>query len=378
MKRLKALAVSLMLCMTLAGCGDAGSSAAEPAASTAGTEAASSSDTSAPAEASQADAPASEADSAPAPEEDSSAADETTTASEPEKEEDTSSVAEVSKYAFDPERFSTMTTVDDLVLYLGQPVDTCEFDEDMKKRTGTEKSYTFNLDGFYMFGENYDYPSKVNFGIKDEKCQYFAIDINNQFDSKNPDSYKLWLGNDAKSEIPDIVKHISDVFTSQFGEMEDHTGDNSDYGIFWSWRLGAVSLNWRIDEGKSVNEYYDNLNQCTIAFSYESMFGGALKHTGTNTNTQPRKISDNSVEELKEGEFFCYGKDNTCPNKTYDVFDLYCDSCDPDKNNIEGDQRSYGDKGKVIDNNNDGKIDEDDWEKAWNDFLNDKYKEYGL
>ncbi len=86
-------------------------------------------------------------------------------------------------------------------------------------------------------------------------------------------------------------------------------------------------------------------------------------------------------DSLGSGEYWCMGKNDTCKNKTYSASDLYCYSCDPDNNNIEGDQRSsksYGSGGKVIDNNYDGDVDEDDWEKAWGDYLDDKYDEYGF
>lgn len=36
------------------------------------------------------------------------------------------------------------------------------------------------------------------------------------------------------------------------------------------------------------------------------------------------------------GEYYCMGKNDTCPNKTKNPYDLYCDSCDPDGDNIEG------------------------------------------
>ena len=36
------------------------------------------------------------------------------------------------------------------------------------------------------------------------------------------------------------------------------------------------------------------------------------------------------------GEYYCMGKNNTCPNKTRNAYDLYCSSCDPDGDNIEG------------------------------------------
>ncbi len=39
---------------------------------------------------------------------------------------------------------------------------------------------------------------------------------------------------------------------------------------------------------------------------------------------------------LKEGEYYCMGKNDTCPNKTYSPYDFFCSRCDPDGDNIEG------------------------------------------
>ncbi len=36
------------------------------------------------------------------------------------------------------------------------------------------------------------------------------------------------------------------------------------------------------------------------------------------------------------GTYYCMGKNDTCPNKTKNAYDLYCDSCDPDGDNKEG------------------------------------------
>ena len=30
---------------------------------------------------------------------------------------------------------------------------------------------------------------------------------------------------------------------------------------------------------------------------------------------------------IANGPFYCMGKNDTCPNKTYCAYDLYCDSC---------------------------------------------------
>ncbi len=94
----------------------------------------------------------------------------------------------------------------------------------------------------------------------------------------------------------------------------------------------------------------------------------------TENYTPVKKAND----ELSDGEYWCMGKNDTCKNKTYSPSDLYCHSCNPDDNNIEGDQsKSYGAGGEVIDNDYDGDIDNDDWEKAWGDYLDDKYDDYG-
>lgn len=36
------------------------------------------------------------------------------------------------------------------------------------------------------------------------------------------------------------------------------------------------------------------------------------------------------------GSYYCMGKGDTCSRKTNNAYDLYCSSCDPDGDNIEG------------------------------------------
>lgn len=45
---------------------------------------------------------------------------------------------------------------------------------------------------------------------------------------------------------------------------------------------------------------------------------------------------DTSDDGLTSGVYWCMGKGDTCPNKTYSAYDFYCSSCDPDGDNIEG------------------------------------------
>lgn len=43
-----------------------------------------------------------------------------------------------------------------------------------------------------------------------------------------------------------------------------------------------------------------------------------------------------NVKKDGNGPYHCYGKNDTCPNYTYNYMDLYCDKCDPDGDNREG------------------------------------------
>ena len=79
---------------------------------------------------------------------------------------------------------------------------------------------------------------------------------------------------------------------------------------------------------------------------------------------------------MANGEYWCMGKNDTCRNKTYDPNDLFCHSCDPDDNNIEGDQRTTD--GVVDDNNDDGKIDDEDANIEWKDWLEKKMDDAGV
>lgn len=93
--------------------------------------------------------------------------------------------------------------------------------------------------------------------------------------------------------------------------------------------------------------------------------------SSSSSSSSLKSISDSSSND----GYYCMGKNDTCTNKTSSPYDLYCHSCDPDDNNIEGDQssKSYGNGGSIKDNDYDNDIDEEDWEKAWGDYLDDKY-----
>lgn len=98
--------------------------------------------------------------------------------------------------------------------------------------------------------------------------------------------------------------------------------------------------------------------------------------TTTEKKSYEVKSPSYSKAESEDDGYYCMGKGDTCNNKTSDPFDLYCYSCDPDGNNIEGDQRNSKSDGYVGDNDYDGDIDYSDWESEWNAYLDDKLNDY--
>lgn len=52
----------------------------------------------------------------------------------------------------------------------------------------------------------------------------------------------------------------------------------------------------------------------------------ALEQLQQSQNSLNNSCGHQSCKE--NGPFYCVGKNNTCPNKTYCAYDLYCDKCD--------------------------------------------------
>ncbi|MDE6656954.1 MAG: hypothetical protein K2J88_00015 [Oscillospiraceae bacterium] len=60
------------------------------------------------------------------------------------------------------------------------------------------------------------------------------------------------------------------------------------------------------------------------------------KTTSATTFQEIKTKTNNTVSNADSESYYCMGKNDTCPNKTYDPYDFYCSSCDPDNDNIEG------------------------------------------
>lgn len=124
------------------------------------------------------------------------------------------------------------------------------------------------------------------------------------------------------------------------------------------------------------------LSSCTDVKDYDTGAQTDSEASNNNVAVEPDiSVSDDNNydytysyddDESESEGYYCMGKNDTCNNKTSSPYDLYCYSCDPDNNNIEGDQSD----GIVGDNDHDYDIDEDDWEDEWNNYLDEKLDDY--
>ncbi len=91
------------------------------------------------------------------------------------------------------------------------------------------------------------------------------------------------------------------------------------------------------DKDNSTDSGTQSEISTTKAVTTKSTTSTSKKESKTSSTS---KSSSNSKDtSTKKETYYCMGKNDTCNNKTSDPYDFYCHSCDPDNNNIEGDQR---------------------------------------
>lgn len=246
-----------------------------------------------------------------------------------------------------------------------------------------KESYTYNVDKQTVFGTDFSLPGEIicymdasgflsmiacTFGYQSGKAQY-PSDADRQKDKD-----KLYALICERAGEPD--KTESDTTTDGSAMFTWFEADSSEY-----WLCGGPAL-WGI-EGLMYNVMDFGLSDADgNQITYSKLTGVPEKSEDSSRSDSSSKSSSSggskksSSDSLRDGEYWCCGKGDTCRNKTYSPTDLYCHSCDPDDNNIEGDQRkssgsSKKGSGEIKDTNGNGKVDEDDWEKAWKDYLNE-------
>ena len=101
----------------------------------------------------------------------------------------------------------------------------------------------------------------------------------------------------------------------------------------WAYEIGAKADYGEYNELYSQFQEYAQQLGCTIVEVNESEREWARKKVKL---SQSSESSLDQTDELKENEYWCMGKGDTCHNKTNSPYDLYCNECDPDNDNIEG------------------------------------------
>lgn len=236
--------------------------------------------------------------------------------------------------------------------------------------------YDFDADSVTVFGTEFQIPCYITCYLDvNGYLSQCSVTLGKHHDSSSS------VYSDAAAQQADKEKLLKLVCAHE-GEPvkteEGFVGDDTQYTWYSSnnteiYLTGSAAL-WGI-EGETVNLLSTSCadtdgNQRT----YSEAAGIAVRSDDSSSKSSGGKKK--SSDSLAEGEYWCCGKNDTCKNKTYSPTDLYCHSCDPDDNNIEGDQRkssgsSKKGSGEIKDTNGNGKVDEDDWEKAWKDYLNE-------
>lgn len=110
--------------------------------------------------------------------------------------------------------------------------------------------------------------------------------------------------------------------------------------------LTLVLFGCTTDSGSSTSNNY------TTTTNYSSSYSKSSGYSKSSSSSSYSKSSCYSKDDVNSwmkdqaagknysyddgGEYYCMGKNNTCRNKTKNAYDLYCNSCDPNGDNVEG------------------------------------------
>ena len=70
---------------------------------------------------------------------------------------------------------------------------------------------------------------------------------------------------------------------------------------------------------------------------YSSSYSNSSGYSKDNVNSWMKdQAAGKNYSYDDGGDYYCMGKNDTCRNKTKNAYDLYCNSCDPNGDNVEG------------------------------------------
>lgn len=88
-----------------------------------------------------------------------------------------------------------------------------------------------------------------------------------------------------------------------------------------------------------ADELMDSRGLCSVAKSGDEETGlisDPVQEVNAAKDWMIDYAQDKEYQYDDGGSYYCMGKNDTCTNKTKNAYDLYCNSCDPDGDNVEG------------------------------------------
>lgn len=142
----------------------------------------------------------------------------------------------------------------------------------------------------------------------------------------------------CSNKYPDI-----EIINNQAMIADISNFEITDYVRGKDYEDGDVSENIQVIDKQLIKTEISEYDQLRVEMTVKDSNGNITEKVITfkvkkeqvldNDNSKPVKPIDNS--DLKEGEYWCMGKNDTCQNKTKDPFDFYCRICDKNNDNIE-------------------------------------------
>ena len=165
----------------------------------------------------------------------------------------------------------------------------------------------------------------------------FVVAVNPSKESKAKPQSTSQSGTSSYSSSSSSSGSTSSSFTNLYGTPTTvcaHKGCTNYIASSGDTNCCAIHSNKCLECGKYIDEDATWCMSCLYKATNSSNSSSSSSSSGKSSSKGPWYSTN--VKSDGMGPYPCYGKNNTCPNYTYNYKDLYCDKCDPDGDNKEG------------------------------------------
>lgn len=140
--------------------------------------------------------------------------------------------------------------------------------------------------------------------------------------------------NDASTKFIVMVAagYWEEFYSGKVAYME---GEEERIADFFVTDYEGVYTGLLIDEVTGEQSVYEYTHGVTNASDHKSS-GSSTSVKDEVHDWMKEQADGKDYSQNDGGEYYCMGKGDTCNNKTYNAYDLYCSACDPDGDNKEG------------------------------------------